>query len=73
MRNDKQVALLLKAADSTGKLFSVYRPNTGRGPRNEKMSTVLEKYRKADSLDEAEKCWNAQYDASTTVCTHAFW
>ncbi len=73
VRNDKQVAVLLKSADSKGKLFSAYRPNTGQSTRTEKLSTVLEKYVKEGDLEEAEKWWNAQYQASSTICNHAFW
>ncbi len=73
VRNDKQVALLLKSADSKGKLFSAYRPNTGQSTRTDKLSTVLEKYKKEEDFEEAERWWNTQYQASSTICTHAFW
>lgn len=72
MCNDKQVSVLIKATDSTGKYFQVYRPNTGRQASTEKLPKILKKYEKAE-MEEAEKWWNAQYESSSTICNHAFW
>ena len=46
VRNEKQVAVLLKASDSSGKQFIVYRPNTGRQFKAEKLSDLQKKYSK---------------------------
>ena len=70
--NDKQTAVLVKTADAAGKYFLLYRPNTGKSGKMEKLSTILKKYEKVD-VPEGKKWWNAQYQSSLETCTHAFW
>ena len=72
MRNDKQVAVLLKVSEPSSNLFMVYRPNTGLQLRAEKLKTLLKKYSKVEPA-EAERWWTEQYETSVSVCTHAFW
>lgn len=69
--NNKQTAVLLKSADSLGKFFVTYRPNTGKGSRSS-IKHLLKKYEKVGT-EEARKWWVAQYESSLTVCTHAYW
>eukprot|EP00731_Ephydatia_muelleri_P023466 Em0015g1049a len=72
VRNEKQVAILVKISEPSSKYFLVYRPNTGLQAKTEKLSDLTKKYIKADE-PEAEKWWNHQYDTSLSVCVHAFW
>ena len=69
--DDKHTAILIKALDSSGKLYQVYQPNTGRQANTEKRSTLLKKYTKV-KMEEAEGWWNKQYESSMTTCQHAF-
>jgi len=71
-RTSKQTIVLLKAADNTGKVFNVFRPNTGRQGRIDKLSSLLKKYEPA-SVDEAKKWWCVQYESSLDTCCHAYW
>jgi len=66
------VAELLKVSEPSSNLFSVYRPNTGRQAKPEKLSILQKKYTKVEPA-EAEKWWSLQYESSESVCTHAFW
>ena len=68
--SDKLRAILIKSVDSSGKQFSVYRPNIGRG-RIEKLSQFLKKHEKV-SIEEGKKWWTAEYESSLNTCTHAF-
>ena len=69
--DDKHAAILIKALDSYGKLYQVYRPNTGRLAKTEKLSALLKRYTKV-KVEEAEGWWNKQYESSMTTCQHAF-
>lgn len=62
---------MIKMADTSGKYFLLYRPNTGSG-RMEKLNKVLKKYDKVD-VEEGKKWWTAQYESSLDTCNHAFW
>lgn len=64
--------MLVKIADPSGKYFLLYRPNTGRNGRMEKMGAILKKYEKVD-VPEGKRWWTAQYESSLETCTHAFW
>lgn len=70
--NNKVTVVLLKSADSSGKLFNVFRPNTGRQGRTEKLSKLLKKY-KSIGMEEGRKWWCAQYNSSINTCNHAYW
>ncbi|KAL3856506.1 hypothetical protein ACJMK2_011256 [Sinanodonta woodiana] len=54
------------------KLFSVYRPNTGLQARQETLDEFQKKYKKV-LPETAQKWWEEQYNASSTMCTHAYW
>ena len=69
--DDKHTAILIKALDSSGKNYQVYRPNTGRQSKTEKLSALLKKYTKVKA-EEAEGWWSKQYDSSMATCQHAF-
>ena len=69
--DDKHTAILIKALDSSAKYYQVYRPNTGRQVKTEKLSALMKRYTKA-KLEEAEEWWNMQYNNSMTICQHAF-
>ena len=69
--DDKHTAILIKALDSSSKYYQVYRPNTGRQIKTEKLSSLMKRYTKA-KVEEAEGWWNKQYDNSMTTCQHAF-
>ena len=69
--DDKHTAILIKALDSSGKHYQVYRPNTGRQGKTEKLSSLLKRYTKVGT-EEAEGWWNKQYEHSITTCQHAF-
>ena len=65
------MAILIKGLDGSGKHYQVYRPNTGRQGKTEKLSALLKRYTKA-SLEEAEGWWNKQYENSMSTCQHAY-
>ena len=69
--DDKHTAILIKALDSSGKNYQVYRPNTGRQSKPEKLSALLKRYMKV-KVEEVEGWWSKQYDSSMTTCQHAF-
>ena len=69
--NDKHTAILIKAVNSSGKFYQVYRPNTGVG-KQEKLSSLMKKYTRAGNEGEAEKWWNEQYENSISTCQHAY-
>ena len=69
--NNKHTAILIKAFDSSSKYYQVYRPNTGRQVKTEKLSSLMKRYTKA-KVEEAEGWWNKQYDSSRTTYKHAF-
>ena len=50
----------------TGKLFYVYRPNTGQQVKQETLAELKKKYKKVLS-EEYEEHWNKQYDSSGKV------
>lgn len=54
------------------KLYDVYRPNTGRQPHPESLTSLQRKYKKV-LPDNAQKWWEEQYISSATLCSHAFW
>ena len=68
--DNKHTAILIKAVNSSGKFYQVYRPNTGVG-KTEKLSSLLKRYKKVAN-EEAESWWNIQYDNSISTCQHAF-
>uniref|UniRef100_A0A0A9Y5M8 Protein strawberry notch n=2 Tax=Lygus hesperus TaxID=30085 RepID=A0A0A9Y5M8_LYGHE len=83
IRNGKQTAILAEALDSTStgkpvkegkkdQLYTIYRPNTGLQLRQETLGELEKKY-KLVAKEEAESHWKEQYDASETVCSHAYW
>ncbi len=71
-RTNKLTIVLLKAADSSGKMYSVFRPNTGRQGKVDKLTILLKKYEPA-TPEEAKKWWSDQYDSSLETCIHAYW
>ncbi|XP_067135258.1 protein strawberry notch homolog 1-like isoform X1 [Centruroides vittatus] len=79
-RNNKKTAVLavedsarrVKDKRERDKLYRIYRPNTGLQAKQETLTDLKSKYRKA-TPDTAQKYWNDQYDASSTVCSHVFW
>ena len=66
--DDKHTAILIKALDSYGELYQVYRPNTGRLAKTEKLSALLKRYTKV----KVEKAEGKQYESSMTTYQHAF-
>lgn len=80
-RNNKNTAVLCVAVQTNSKkekltkkdlMFQIYRPNTGLQLRLESLAEIEKKYRKVEST-EAESWWRAQYQASRSVCSHAYW
>ena len=55
-----------------GKLYFVYRPNTGQQVKQESLAELKKKYKKVNS-EECEEHWNKQFDSSARTCSHAFW
>ncbi|GBP81493.1 Protein strawberry notch [Eumeta japonica] len=84
-RNNKQTAILCVAyqhsaikRDKVAKkdqMFHIYRPNTGLQLRMESLADIEKKYKRCgeERLPEAETAWRAQYDASLSTCSHAYW
>ncbi|CAG0894216.1 unnamed protein product [Darwinula stevensoni] len=79
VRNNKTTAILAVLSSGAGKTkhkneryFTIYRPNTGRQMKQELFGELIKKYRKAKPK-EAKPHWNEQYEASITVCSHAYW
>ncbi|CAL4135387.1 unnamed protein product, partial [Meganyctiphanes norvegica] len=54
------------------KIFAIHRPNTGLQMKHESLDELMKKYKKT-SLEDAKKFWEAQYVASVTTCSHAYW
>lgn len=44
VRNEKQVAILVKVSEPSSKHFLVFRPNTGLQAKTEKLSDLTKKY-----------------------------
>lgn len=81
VRNGKKTAILAildeqgkkgKKVKEGGKLFFVYRPNTGQQVKQETLTELKKKYKKVSS-SECEEHWNKQFDSSAKTCSHAFW
>jgi len=84
VRNNKKTAILAvmdesarkekkgKEKKDSGKLFFVYRPNTGQQVKQESLAELKKKYKKV-TAEECEEHWNKQYDSSAKTCSHAFW
>ncbi|KAK9727917.1 C-terminal domain on Strawberry notch [Popillia japonica] len=81
IRNNKHTAILAVALENGVKkkpeskkdqMYYVYRPNTGLQFRQESLAELEKKYKKVES-DEAQESWIAQYEASVTTCSHAYW
>ena len=41
--DDKHTVILIKALDSSSKYYQVYRPNTGRQVKTEKLSSLMKR------------------------------
>ncbi|XP_077995470.1 protein strawberry notch homolog 1-like [Glandiceps talaboti] len=74
VRNNKRTAILVMqmSINLRRKLYRVYRPNTGRQLKSETLDEIKKKYKKV-SMEEARNQWVAQYKASETQCSHAYW
>lgn len=86
IRNGKQTAILATAIEtnvsnekqSKGKqgkekeMYNVTRPNTGLQFRQESLAELEKKYKKV-TIDDAQKPWTDQYEASVNTCSHAYW
>lgn len=77
-RNNRKTAIFA-VTDSTrrmrekkDRLFRVYRPNTGLQAKQETLSELKSKYRKAEK-DDVESHWKENYDASAQMCSHEYW
>ncbi|EDV22204.1 uncharacterized protein TRIADDRAFT_29150, partial [Trichoplax adhaerens] len=74
-RNYKRVAVFIKQVITNSGAednFQIYRPNTGIQKKFERFTDILKKYRKS-SKTAAKSVWIDQYEASLTLCSHAFW
>lgn len=77
-RNNRKTAILAVAdtgrSKSTkgGKLFRVYRPNTGLQAKQETLDELKSKYQKA-TKKEVEKHWKENYEAAAELCSHMYW
>ncbi|KFM82075.1 Protein strawberry notch-like protein, partial [Stegodyphus mimosarum] len=76
-RNSRKTAILAVAdtgrvKGSKGKLFRVYRPNTGLQAKQETLDELKSKYHKSDKK-EVEEHWKENYDASAKLCSHMYW
>merc|ERR1719397_244694 len=80
VRNGKKTAILAildeqgkkTKKSKEGKLYFVYRPNTGQQVKQESIAELKKKYKKVNS-EECEEPWNKQFDSSAKTCSHAFW
>merc|ERR1719458_2327476 len=61
-----------KEKKDSGKLYFVYRPNTGQQVKQETLAELKKKYKKV-AAEESEDHWNKQFDSSAKTCSHAFW
>ena len=76
-RNNRKTAILAvadtgRSKSSKGKLFRVYRPNTGLQAKQETLDELKSKYRKTTKKD-VEEHWKENYEASATLCSHMYW
>ncbi|GIZ01189.1 protein strawberry notch homolog 1 [Caerostris extrusa] len=76
-RNSRKTAILAvadtgKSKSDKGKLFRVYRPNTGLQAKQETLDELKSKYRKSTKKD-VEEHWKENYDKSETLCSHMYW
>lgn len=65
----KRLYLLAIQKETSGHLFNITRPNTGRSPFEEEKVDLLHKYKKI-SLEDAEAGWKAQYERTRDQCIH---
>lgn len=86
VRNGKQTAILATVIETNvanekstkgkqGKekeMYNVFRPNTGLQFRQESLAELEKKYKKV-GIDDAQKPWTDQYEASVNTCSHAYW
>ncbi|KAF6201808.1 hypothetical protein GE061_004203 [Apolygus lucorum] len=52
--------------------FTIYRPNVGQQLKRELVSTISEKFKRAD-LEEAKFYWDNHFEASLTTCSHKYY
>lgn len=76
-RNNRKTAILAVADTSRskggkGKLFRVYRPNTGLQAKQETLEELKSKYQKSTKKD-VEEHWKENFEASATLCSHMYW
>ncbi|GFV32748.1 protein strawberry notch homolog 1 [Trichonephila clavipes] len=76
-RNSRKTAILAvadsgRSKSDKGKLFRVYRPNTGLQAKQETLDELKSKYRKSSKKD-VEEHWKENYDASAEHCSHMYW
>ncbi|XP_065196850.1 protein strawberry notch homolog 1-like isoform X2 [Sycon ciliatum] len=70
----QRVVLVLFRDDGTSKSDKciLYQPNIGLLPKQEKLSSLMEKYFQASDMDIVRKCWQEHYEQSAVGCSHAF-
>ncbi|CAL1287186.1 unnamed protein product [Larinioides sclopetarius] len=76
-RNSRKTAILAvadggKSKSDKGKLFRVYRPNTGLQAKQETLDELKLKYHKS-TKKEVEEHWKENFEASETLCSHMYW
>ncbi|GBN53243.1 Protein strawberry notch 1 [Araneus ventricosus] len=76
-RNNRKTAILAvadsgKSKSDKGKLFRVYRPNTGLQAKQETLEELKSKYHKS-TKKEVEEHWKENFEASETLCSHMYW
>lgn len=77
-RNNRKTAILAVSdtgrtkSTKGGKLFRVYRPNTGLQAKQETLDELKSKYKKSKKED-VEEHWKENYEASATLCSHMYW
>ncbi|XP_015914780.1 protein strawberry notch homolog 1 [Parasteatoda tepidariorum] len=77
-RNNRKTAILAVAdtgrtkGGNKGKLFRVYRPNTGLQAKQETLDELKSKYHKC-TKKEVEEHWKENYEQSGELCSHMYW
>ncbi|KAG8183494.1 hypothetical protein JTE90_003847 [Oedothorax gibbosus] len=78
-RNNRKTAILAvadtggsKSKGGKGKLFRVYRPNTGLQAKQETLEELKSKYQKSTKKN-VEEHWKENFEQSATLCSHMYW
>lgn len=71
IRGNKHTCLL--AEQNRGKNFTLYKPNIGKQIQPESLESLLKKYQRVKSPEDAKEHWESAYTFSLKYCNHAVW